>query len=210
MNRHIPVIASLCAICGCFSINTDPSAPVATDSMPKGSARYALNGEVDSGKASELTIYDLDEATQSLLAKMRKNALFTQNYTRVRDAKGALPVIVVGNIENKTNSRIQNRLDLVREIVTTSLFENDLFEVKDDNAAAAIVNRIAQSAEGGLEDGALVAAYGSHDSPDFMLLGELSSFRDTGGIHTYKLKFAIHNLQTGKLVWQGMQTNIKL
>ena len=58
--------------------------------------------------------------------------------------------------------------------------------------------------------GAAVNALGTHDSPDFMLIGDLSSFKDYGGYHTYKLHIAIHDLSTGKVVWQGIQTKIKL
>lgn len=117
----------------------------------------------------------------------------------MKSGKGALPVIVVGNIENRTTSRIQGRLDTVREIINTSLCEMDLFDVKDDSANAAIVSRMAQSAEGGLEDGSLVESFGAHESPDFLLIGDMSAFRDYGGYHTYKLHLAIHNLQDNYL-----------
>lgn len=207
MMTRIFAVACLAAVCGC---STQSSPPVADTKIPKGTAQYLPDGEVMSGKANDLTIYDLETATNELLLKMRKNAIFTQNYMKVRDSKGALPVIIVGNIDNKTTSRIQNRLDLVREIVTTSLYEMNLFDVKDDAAAAAISERLTVSEEGGLEDGSLVESYGSHDSPDFMLIGDIAAFRDIGSIHTYKLRFAIQNLRTGKIVWQGIQTSVKL
>lgn len=201
------MIASLCAaaVCGCVSNSPQPQP------LPQGPAQYVPNGEVINGKASEMTMYDLETATQELLAKMRKSALFTQKYNAAKaKKKGALPVIVVGNIENRTTSRIQDRLDTVREIVNTSLFEMDLFDVKDDAASSQIAARILQSETGGLENGAAVNALGTHDSPDFMLIGDLSSFKDYGGYHTYKLHIAIHDLSTGKVVWQGIQTKIKL
>ena len=204
MNKTI--IASIFAaiLCGCAT-NPPPPKP-----LPKGPAQYVPEGEVINGRASEMTMYDLETATQELLAKMRKSQLFTQNYTTVKTAKGALPVVVVGNIENRTTSRIQDRLDTVREIINTSLYEMDLFEVKDDTASSQIAARILQSQTGGLENGGLVSSIGTHDSPDFMLIGDLSAFKDFGGYHTYKLHLAIHNLKTGKIVWQGMQTKVKL
>lgn len=208
MRNQFFAVACLAAACGCVS--SQSSSPIADRPLPKGSAQYAPLGEVESGNATDLTIYDLEAATGELLAKMRKNALFTQNYTKVKDAKGALPVIVVGNISNKTTSRIQNRLDMVRDIVTTSLYETNLFDVKDDTASDAIAARLALSEEGGLEDATLTSAFGDHESPDFMLIGDLTAFRDVGSIHTFKLKFAIQDLRTGKIVWQGIQTNIKL
>ena len=200
------IIAGLCAaaLCGCVSTPPPPKP------LPKGPAQYVPEGEVINGRASEMTMYDLETATQEILTKMRKSQLFTQNYTTVKTAKGALPVIVVGNIENRTSSRIQGRLDTVREIINTSLYEMDLFEVKDDTASSQIASRILQSQTSGLENGAPVSSIGTHDSPDFMPIGDLSAFKDFGGYHTYKLHLAIHNLKTGKVVWQGIQTKIKL
>ena len=85
-----------------------------------------------------------------------------------------------------------------------------LFEVKDDAASNQIASRIIQSETSGLENGGLVASLGTHDSPDFLLVGDLSAFKDYGGYHTYKLHISIHNLTTGKVVWKGIQTKIKL
>ena len=31
-----------------------------------------------------------------------------------------------------------------------------------------------------------------------------------GGYHTYSLRIAMHNLRTGKIVWKGIQTKVKL
>ncbi|MGN0854685.1 MAG: hypothetical protein ACI4R9_04090 [Kiritimatiellia bacterium] len=192
-------------------LRLEPNSEPIAKPIPRGEARYVEQGEVISGRASEATMYDLESGTQELLKKMRKSNLFQQNYRKVKAAKnGDLPVIVLGNIENKTSSRIQERLDSVRDIVRTSLFETDLFEVKDDQAAAQIAARIVQSETGGLENGAAINALGTHDSPDFMVLGDLRAFEDHGGFHTYKLRLAVHNLATGKIVWEGIQTKIKL
>lgn len=205
MNKIAFVFTVVAILCGC-AVNPPPPKP-----LPKGPAQYVPEGEVINGRASEMTMYDLETATQELLTKMRKSNLFTQNYTTVKTTNGGkLPVIVVGNIENRTTDRIQGRLDTVREIINTSLFEMDIFEVKDDTAASQIAARMLQSQTGGLENGSLVSSIGTHDSPDFMLIGDLSAFKDFGGYHTYKLHLAIHNLKTGKVVWQGIQTKIKL
>ena len=205
------------AICGCVEVpkpekfRLEPDSEPIVKPIPKGDARYVEHGEVISGKASEATMYDLESGTQELLKKMRKSNLFMQNYTKVKAAKnGDPPVIVLGNIENKTSARIQGRLDSVRDIVRSSLFETDLFEVKDDQASSQIAARITQSETNGLENGSLVSTLGTHDSPDFMVLGDLRAFEDHGGFHTYKLRLAIHNLSTGKIVWEGIQTKIKL
>ena len=204
MKRIVVAMLGVGFLCGCASTMPPPKP------LPKGPAQYVPQGEVINGQADAMTMYDLETATQELLMKMRKSAVFNHNYMSVKNKKQALPVIVVGNIENRTSSRIQGRLDTVREMINASLFEMDIFEVKDDAASSQIAARILQSETGGLENGSAVAALGTHDSPDFMLIGDLSSFKDFGGYHTYKLHLSIHNLATGKIVWKGIQTKIKL
>ena len=82
--------------------------------------------------------------------------------------------------------------------------------MKDDRAGGTIRSRIIRGADAGLEDGSLVQGMGTHESPDFIVLGDIRHFEDVGGYHTYRLRLAIHNLRTGKIVWEGVRTSIKL
>lgn len=172
--------------------------------------RYISENEVIAGKASAPTMYDLESSVQTLMSKMRASQRFAENYNSVKTAKGAIPVVVIGKITNLTSERLQGRLDAIGESVRTSLFDSGLFDVKDDSAAEAISARMLRSADEGLEDGSLVEEFGTHDSPDFIVLGDLRHFEDVGGYHTYRLRLSIHNLRTGKIVWEGIQTKIKL
>ena len=174
-------------------------------------ARYVDPDTVITGKAERATMYDLESSARQLMEQMLASPQFVANYNATKAAKGQLPPIaVIGNIENKTTERIQARLDAVGETVRTALFNSALFEVKDDGAADAIKSRMVRSADGGLEDGELVQVMGTNDSPDFIVLGDLRHFADVGGYHTYRLRLAIHSLRTGKVVWEGIQTKIKL
>lgn len=56
------------ALCGCVVQSLEPVAKP----FPKGPAQYVPEGTVVNGTASEATMYDLESATQELLAKMRK------------------------------------------------------------------------------------------------------------------------------------------
>ena len=85
-----------------------------------------------------------------------------------------------------------------------------ILEVKDDDAAEAIKSRIVRGADGGLENGSLVGVMGTQDSPDFIVLGDFRHFEDVGGVHTYRMRLAIHSLTTGKIVWEGIQSKVKL
>ena len=181
-----------------------------TSQQPQ-TAQYIDPGTIIAGRADFPTWYDLDSSAQRLMEQMLAHPQFSANYHAAKEAKGGrLPIVVIGNIENKTTERIQARLDAVGETVRAALFNSALFEVKDDDATEAIQSRILRGADGGLEDGALVQTMGTQDSPDFIVLGDLRHFSDVGGYHTYRLRLAIHNLRTGKIVWEGIQTKVKL
>ena len=159
----------------------------------------------------QATICDLESSAKELVEQMLASPQFLANYNAAKEAKGGrLPIAVIGNIENKTSERIQARLDTVGETIRTALFNSALIEVKDDDAADAIQSRILRGADGGLEDGALVQSMGTQESPDFIVLGDLRHFSDVGGYHTYRLRIALHSLRTGKIVWEGIQTKVKL
>lgn len=172
--------------------------------------RYVDSSEVIAGEPTSATMYDLETAVQNLMSKMRASPRFSENYAAAKKTKGTLPIVVLGNIENKTADRIQGRLDAMRDTIRTSLYDTGLVEVKDDEASEAIRARIIRGADGGLESGALVQNLGKQDAPDFIVLGDMRHFTDVGGYHTYRLRLAIHSLTTGKVVWEGIQTMVKL
>ena len=173
-------------------------------------AKYVNPNKIITGKADSPTMYDLESSARLLMERMLAHPQFVSNYNAAKAAKGRLPIAVIGNIENKTNQRVQGRLDAVGETIREVLFDSSLFEVKDDEAANAIKSRIIRSADGGLENGALVQAMGTQDSPDFILLGDLRHYSEQGGYNIFRLRLAIHDLRTGKIIWEGIQTKIKL
>ena len=188
-------------VCGCETVTVTP---------PSKGTRYVDPSEVIAGKPTGATMYDLETAVQNLMSKMRGSPRFTENYNAARKAKGGLPIVVLGNIENKTSDRIQARLDAMRDTIRTSLYDTGLVEVKDDEASEAIRSRIIRGADGGMETSALVQNLGKQDAPDFIVLGDMRNFTDDGGCHTYRLRLAIHSLVTGKVIWEGIQTMVKL
>lgn len=194
------VATALCA--GCV-VNTVPP--------ERSGTQYVPPTEPVVGDSQTLTMYDLESSAQSLIQKMLSSQQFSKNYDAAKPAKDGKPlVVVVGNIANKTTERIQGRLDSIGDAVRAALLESGLFEVKDDEASGAIASRIIRGADSGLEGGSLLESMGTQDPPDFIVLGDVHHFADVGGYHTYKLRLAIHNLKTGKVVWEGIQTKVKL
>ena len=177
---------------------------------------YADPDSIVAGAPGAATMYDLESSAAELMEKMRLSRRFSEEYAAVtnalqRDAPPRRrPIIVVAFLENRTTQRIQGRLDAVRDTVATSLFDSGLFDVKDDEATAKILSRIVRGVDGGMEKGTLLQTVGERDAPDFMLTGELRHFEDFGGVHTYRLALAIHSLKTGRTIWQGVQTRVKL
>ncbi len=184
-----------------------------------GGAKYIDPGTVIPGTPGSVTMYDLESCVQRLVQKMLAHPQFAKNYSAAKAAKaGKLPIVVTGNIANRTGdrfngtgARIQGRLDSAGDTIRAMLFDSALFEVKNDDASDAIKSRIVSCADGGIENvEALMQSFGTQEAPDFIVLGDLRHFADVGGYHTYKLRIAIHSLKTGKVVWEGIETRVKL
>lgn len=176
-------------------------------------ARYSDPGAVVAGVPEQATMYDIEAAAQKLFDKMLAHPQFAKNYNAAKAAKGRdrLPVVCQGLFENKTTDpAMRSRLRAIDDTIRVRLFDTALFEVKDDESADAIKSRIVRSADGGIENASqLIKAFGEHDAPDFIVLGDLRHVSDKGDVHTYRLRLAIHNLHTGKLVWEGVQPWVK-
>jgi hypothetical protein len=116
----------------------------------------------------------------------------------------------VGKIENRTTLRIQDRLNSAQRTATETLFDTGLFEIENDEASVAILSRIISGRKSGLDDNSLVQSLGNRTPPDFIVLGELCEGEAVDGAQTYRLRISLHNLSTGKSVWEGSQDKVKL
>ena len=207
ITNRIIVAVMLVAVCGCI---------VSQPSEPSRKAEYADPNAIVAGTAGKATMYDLESAAVELMEQMRSNPRFSEEYAAVTNAlqhaspPKRRPMIVVAFLENRTTQRVQGRLDAVRDTIAASLYNSGIFDVKDDEATAKILGRIVRGVDGGMEKGTLLQTIGERDAPDFMLTGELRHFEDFGGVHTYRLSLAIHNLKTGATIWQGIRTKVKL
>ena len=207
ISRRVLLVVLLAVVGGCVA--PQPSEP------PR-KAVYADPNSIVAGTAGKVTMYDLESAAVELMEQMRTSPRFSEEYAAVTNAlqrespPKRRPVIVVAFLDNRTTQRIQGRLDAVRDTISASLFNSGIFDVKNDDVTAKILSRITWGVDGGMEKGTLLQTIGERDAPDFMLTGELRHFEDFGGVHTYRLALAIHSLKTGRTVWQGIQTKVKL
>ena len=207
ISRRVLLVVLLAVVGGCVA--PQPSEP------PR-KAVYADPNSIVAGTAGKVTMYDLESAAVELMEQMRSSPRFSEEYAAATNAlqhaspPKRRPMIVVAFLDNRTTQRIQGRLDAVRDTISASLFNSGIFDVKNDDVAAKILGRITWGVDGGMEKSTLLQTIGERDAPDFMLTGELRHFEDVGGVHTYRLALAIHSLKTGRTIWQGIQTKVKL
>lgn len=156
--------------------------------------------------------WDIETSVQILMENMRRHPQFTKNYNAVKTAKGAIPIVCQSPIANKTpRAEVRSIGRAVDDLVRVALFDTGAFEVKDDGAADMMLSRIVWGADGGIENmSALMNAVGGHDAPDFIVSGDLRQSIAAGGYPTYRLRLAVYNLKTGKIVWEGLQRKIRL
>lgn len=160
-----------------------------------------------------LTISDIDSAVQRLIAKMRMAPVFRTNYDKAQKAIERTPLVIVGGIVDMTGGKtvtddMRNLLSAASQGVRMTLMNSGLFEAKDDALITTITDRIIKNGNSPLEDGELMSALKQHGSPDFFVVGDMMYFADKS-IGKYRLRLALHNLHTGKIVFEDTYTILK-
>ena len=160
-----------------------------------------------------LTISDIDAAVQDLFGKMRTNPVFRSNYDKAQGDLGHAPLAIMGGIVDLTAGKspcaeIGALLAAASQGVRMAFVNSGLFDAKDDALVTTITRRIVESGNSPLEDGELMTALKQHGSPDFYVVGDMMYFVD-GAEGRYRLRLALHNLHTGKIVWEGVETIVK-
>ena len=115
--------------------------------QPEGTA-YVDPGKSILGNPGQVTMYDLESSVQRLIQKMLAHPQFARNYDAVKAAKGGkLPIVCLGLLENNTGSpEARSRLRAANDTIRAMLFDSARFEVKDDEAADALKDRIIRGA----------------------------------------------------------------
>ena len=161
----------------------------------------------------QLTLSDVDGAVQKLVAAMRMSAVFRTNYDVVQKQIERAPLVIVGGLVDLTKGKsptddVGNLLGAASQSVRMSLVNSSLFDAKDDALVTTITKRIIENGNSPLEDGELMSALKQHGSPDFYMVGDLRFFDEPGAL-SYRFRLALHNLHTGKIIWEGTETITK-
>ncbi len=180
--------------------------------VPK-SPRDKLKPDNGTSKDVDFTMSDFDTMFESLVKAMIANSRFKENYETAQTEKDGLPIVIVGSVTNKSDGAAsQSYGDLLRAIPDTlriELFNSNLFDVKDDELSMSLAQRILASDKSPVEDGELMSALKQHGSPDFVIVGDIRLFADHENRKTCRVHLALHNLKTGKVVWEGKKTAVK-
>ena len=164
----------------------------------RGRAGYLPDGEVISGRADEATVYDLDTAIQSLMTGMREHPAFVRDYEEIKARrKGGKPVLQALSIDCNscmTPRPSTTKLAMVRDKICQSVFESDLFALRD-----TVVSEALQNAE----------------VPDCVLRGTLMQVtedtrRRGRGCNVYRLQLVLTDAKSSAVIWQGAHTIVKI
>ena len=157
-----------------------------------------------------LTISDIDAAVQKLFAQMRVNPVFRSNYDKAQEEIGKAPLAIIGGLVDMTNGKspcgdLADLLAAGAQTVRMTFINSGLFEAKDDALVTTITKRIISNGNSPLEDGELMSALKQHGSPDFFVVGDMMYFVDSRK-GKYRLRLALHNMHTGKIVLEDVYT----
>lgn len=156
-------------------------------------------------RASRATLYDMKTAVSDLVAKMQDDEGFREHYELLASKKKDLPVLQIGNIENYTEDRVQQKLESARRRLEIALRKTRLFDIVDDAASAESVSEtlaesLTTNANIGLKGDDGLQAFGQHASADYQMYGRYRSFRD-GDRYSYELTLQLIDLRNGKQIW---------
>ena len=163
-----------------------------------GRSEYLPDGEVISGRADEATVYDLDTAIQNLMTGMRAHPTFVRNYEAIKaKKKDGKPVLQVLSIDCKscmTPRPSATKLAMVRDKICQSVFESDLFALRD-----TVVSEALQNAE----------------VPDCVLRGTLMQVaeetrRRGRECNVYRLQLILTDAKSSDVIWRGAHTIVKI
>lgn len=148
----------------------------------RGPARMGYMDSADNVFASPERVSQAEKrrSVADALARMQTDAAFMSVYAAAKNRRmGALPVVAIRPFENNTGDGVDDAraTGAIYKTCLTALRKTGLFVLKDDTRAMALIDRVKAGNNNGENVNAL-GNFGSYDSPDFYLQGELVSNMD--------------------------------
>ena len=173
-------------------------------SAQEGGVAYYLISDIPAVYLLSNYTLTFEDAARELVSKFASDTQFLAALKKVQAALGKdkKPIMVVRSFEID-GPRGALRLDTLAQDFRNEVRKTGFFDLKDDEATQAMIDRIKFSADTGLESGELLEAFRSHVSPDFILTGVLRSGKNGRGI----LFLTLHDLsgtsgRGGTIAWE--------
>lgn len=169
---------------------------------------YVDPASIHFDRPDNATLYDMKTAVADLVDKMKSDEGFQEHYELLASKKHDLPVLQIGNIDNISTNRVQQKLESARRRLETALRKTRLFDIVDDAASAESVSEtLAESltvnANVGLKNDDGLQHFGEHASADYQMYGRYREFAD-GDRHSFELSLQLIDLHNGKQVWSDI------
>lgn len=169
---------------------------------------YVDSSTVNFDRPDNATLFDMKTVEGSLVERMMTDEVFLKHYNSLLEKKGEVPVLQIGNIDNDSTARIQQKLESMRSRLESELGRTGMFEIVDDaDSRRSISEEMAESIivnhNTGLKNKAALQHFGEQATADYQLYGRFSEFED-GGRYSYELMLQLVELSTGKKVWIGI------
>lgn len=122
-----------------------------------------------------------------------------------REAQGGKPVVIVGDIKNRTEEHINVHV-FVKDLECALLNSGEVkFVASSDERGGVREERIAQNTEGHTRSETIISM-GEETGADFMLIGSINTIKDeTSGRYVilYQVNTELIDMRTNEKVWIG-------
>jgi uncharacterized protein (TIGR02722 family) len=123
--------------------------------------------------------------------------------------RGELPTVIVGRFKNTSSEHIDT--NIISSLMRTAIINSGKLEFVEGGDARAELRAERNDQQGNASE-ATAAALANETGANFMLLGEVCSTVDRGGITTvgsYFVKATLTNVETSRILWEGQNNDIK-
>lgn len=159
-------------------------------------------------KPEHATHHDMNAMVAALVQRLQDDEGFQEHYDLLASKKLSLPVLQIGNIENYSGDRVQQKLESARRRLETALRKTRLFDIVDDASSAesvseALAESLTVNADIGLKNGDGLQNFGKHVSADYQIYGRYRSFSE-GDRHSHELELQLIDLHSGLQIWSDI------
>ena len=126
-----------------------------------------------------------------------------------RNGRGVLPTVIVGNFRNTSSEHIDTKI--ISTMMQTAIINSGKLEFVEGGKARDEIRAEKTDQQFNASEGT-ASAIGAEIGANFMLQGEVNSMEEKSGnttVRAYFVKASITNIETGQIIWQDQNSDIK-